>query len=47
MTLLSQWCEELERSAGKEGMSVLLYYGNKRTNVREEIEGGVQVVVTR
>ncbi|ORY91570.1 SNF2 family N-terminal domain-domain-containing protein [Leucosporidium creatinivorum] len=46
MTLLSQWCEELERSAGREGMSVLLYYGNKRTNVREEIEGGVQVVVT-
>lgn len=46
MTLLSQWCDELERSS-KDGMSVLMYYGNKRTNVQEEIDDGVQVVVTR
>lgn len=46
MTLLSQWCDELERSS-KDGMDVLMYYGNKRTNVQEEIDDGVQVVVTR
>ena len=46
MTLLSQWCDELERSS-KNGMSVLMYYGNKRTNVQDEIDDGVQVVVTR
>lgn len=57
MTLLSQWCDELERSAvsskgGKKGMKVLLYYGNKRESggaggLEREIEsGGWEVVVT-
>jgi hypothetical protein len=46
MTLLSQWCDELERSS-KDGMDVLQYYGNKRTNVQEAIDEGTQVVVTR
>lgn len=46
MTLLSQWCDELQRSS-KDGMSVLMYYGSNRTNVQDEIDDGVQVVVTR
>lgn len=46
MTLLSQWCDELERSS-KDGMQVLLYYGSNRSNLQAEIEGGIEVVVTR
>lgn len=46
MTLLSQWCQELQRSS-KGGMNVLMYYGADRTSIQEEIEGGVEVVVTR
>ncbi|KAI5480346.1 hypothetical protein MNV49_000921 [Pseudohyphozyma bogoriensis] len=43
MTLLSQWCSEIERSTN---FRVLLYYGNNRTSIQEEIEGGIDVVVT-
>ena len=46
MTLLSQWCEELQKSS-KDGMNVLMYYGTNRRSVQEEIDSGVQVVVTR
>lgn len=45
MTLLSQWCEELERSSVG-GMNVLMYYGSNRTSIQDEIDAGVQVVVT-
>jgi hypothetical protein len=46
MTLLSQWCDELERSSNGQ-LSVLMYYGSDRTNIQEEIASGVDVVVTR
>ncbi|GAA6046444.1 hypothetical protein JCM3770_004927 [Rhodotorula araucariae] len=49
MTLLSQWCDELERSSRGRKMRVLMYYGNKRESGGEllrEIEEGVDVVVT-
>ncbi len=45
MTLLAQWVEELERSS-KDDIYVLMYYGNQRTDLRAEIEAGVDVVVT-
>ncbi|KAK4057901.1 DNA helicase rad5 [Microbotryomycetes sp. JL221] len=45
MTLLSQWCEELQR-ASKEGLNVLMYYGNNRTDLQDEIDSGIDVVVT-
>lgn len=50
MTLLSQWCDELERSSKGKKMRVLMYYGNKRESGAElarEIDEGVDVVVTR
>ncbi|BGP39099.1 DNA helicase rad5 [Rhodotorula kratochvilovae] len=49
MTLLSQWCDELERSSKGRKMRVLMYYGNKRESGGEllrEIDEGVDVVVT-
>ncbi|TNY22091.1 SNF2 family N-terminal domain-containing protein [Rhodotorula diobovata] len=49
MTLLSQWCDELERSSKGKKMRVLMYYGNKRESGAElarEIDEGVDVVVT-
>ncbi|BGP15266.1 DNA helicase rad5 [Rhodosporidiobolus nylandii] len=53
MTLVGQWCDELERSAkgkGGRGMKVLLHYGPGRLSgdglVREIEAGGVDVVVT-
>ncbi|KAK4698930.1 DNA repair protein RAD5, partial [Phenoliferia sp. Uapishka_3] len=45
MTLISQWCEELQRSSGG-GLNVLMYYGADRSSIEEELEGGVDVVVT-
>ncbi|KAL8292853.1 hypothetical protein RQP46_000547 [Phenoliferia psychrophenolica] len=45
MTLLSQWCDELERSSGG-GLTVCMYYGADRANVQEQIDAGVDVVVT-
>lgn len=45
MTLISQWVLELERSS-KNGMNVLMYYGTNRTSIQDEIDSGVQVVVT-
>ena len=51
MTLLSQWCDELERSSKeKGGLRVLMYYGAGRSSgkgLQEEIDAGVDVVVTR
>lgn len=50
MTLLSQWCDELERSSRGGKMRVLMYYGNKResgADLLQEIDEGVDVVVTR
>lgn len=51
MTLLSQWCDELERSSKqKGGLRVLMYYGAGRSSAKglqEEIDSGVDVVVTR
>lgn len=46
MTLLSQWCDEIERSSNAE-MNVVMYYGTNRSNLQEEIDAGVDVVVTR
>ncbi|GAA6004576.1 hypothetical protein JCM11491_002156 [Sporobolomyces phaffii] len=50
MTLLSQWCDELERSSKqKGGLRVLMYYGAGRSSgkgLQEEIDSGVDVVVT-
>ncbi|GJN89752.1 hypothetical protein Rhopal_002741-T1 [Rhodotorula paludigena] len=49
MTLLSQWCDELERSSRGGKMRVLMYYGNKResgADLLQEIDEGVDVVVT-
>ncbi|KWU47480.1 hypothetical protein RHOSPDRAFT_30907 [Rhodotorula sp. JG-1b] len=49
MTLISQWCDELERSSKGRRMRVLMYYGNKResaSDLLQEIEEGVDVVVT-
>ncbi|GAA5855673.1 hypothetical protein JCM8547_001639 [Rhodosporidiobolus lusitaniae] len=53
MTLISQWCDELERSAkagGGGGLRVTMYYGNKRESggeLERMIEAGeVDVVVT-
>ncbi|GAA5863251.1 hypothetical protein JCM1840_002523 [Sporobolomyces johnsonii] len=49
MTLLSQWCDELERSSKKGKLRVLMYYGAKRgtgKGLQEEIDGGVDVVIT-
>ncbi|GAA5955129.1 hypothetical protein JCM3765_003203 [Sporobolomyces pararoseus] len=54
MTLLSQWCDELERSSKNNkkkggGLRVLMYYGSGRMsgkNLLEEIQSGVDVVVT-
>ncbi|GAA6061262.1 hypothetical protein JCM10212_000703 [Sporobolomyces blumeae] len=50
MTLLSQWCDELERSStDKGGLRVLMYYGAGRSSAKglqEEIDSGVDVVVT-
>lgn len=45
MTLLSQWCSELEKSSDN-NLTVLMYYGSSRTSIQEEIESGVDVVVT-
>ena len=45
MSLLAQWVTELERSS-KDGMEVLLYYGSDRGQVKEHVDGGVQVVVS-
>lgn len=50
MTLISQWCDELERSSKGGELRVLMYYGNKResgADLQQEIDGGVDVVVTR
>ncbi|BGP07126.1 DNA helicase rad5 [Rhodotorula toruloides] len=49
MTLISQWCDELERSSKGGELRVLMYYGNKResgADLQQEIDGGVDVVVT-
>ncbi|GAA5986669.1 hypothetical protein JCM10908_003851 [Rhodotorula pacifica] len=49
MTLISQWCDELERSSKGGRLRVLMYYGNKResaSDLQQEIEEGVDVVVT-
>ncbi|GAA5920015.1 hypothetical protein JCM1841_000379 [Sporobolomyces salmonicolor] len=49
MTLLSQWCDELERSSKKGKLRVLMYYGAKRgtgKGLQEEIDGGVDVIIT-
>ncbi|KAM0788905.1 hypothetical protein ACM66B_002987 [Microbotryomycetes sp. NB124-2] len=45
MTLIGQWCEELQRSS-KEGLNVLMYYGSNRTDLQDEIDSGIDVVVT-
>jgi len=50
MTLLSQWCDELERSSKGRKMRVVMYYGNKResgSDLLRDIDEGVDVVVTR
>ncbi|GAA5841303.1 hypothetical protein JCM9279_000609 [Rhodotorula babjevae] len=49
MTLLSQWCDELERSSKGRKMRVVMYYGNKResgSDLLRDIDEGVDVVVT-
>ncbi|KPV77426.1 uncharacterized protein RHOBADRAFT_51281 [Rhodotorula graminis WP1] len=49
MTLLSQWCDELERSSKGRKMRVVMYYGNKResgSDLMRDIDEGVDVVVT-
>ncbi|KAK4055576.1 DNA helicase rad5 [Microbotryomycetes sp. JL201] len=45
MTLIGQWCEELQRSS-KDGLNVLMYYGSNRTDLQDEIDSGIDVVVT-
>ncbi|SCV70982.1 BQ2448_3744 [Microbotryum intermedium] len=45
MTLLNQWVRELEKCS-RDGMQVLQYYGQSRSRVQEQIDAGVEVVVT-
>ncbi|SGY79936.1 BQ5605_C008g05254 [Microbotryum silenes-dioicae] len=45
MTLLNQWVRELEKCS-RDGMQVLQYYGNSRSMLQEQIDAGVEVVVT-
>lgn len=46
MTLMSQWRDELERSSNGD-LSVLMYYGGDRGSVQDELDSGVDVIVTR
>lgn len=46
MTLLSQWCDELQRSSDG-ALTVLMYYGADRASIQDELDSGVDVVVTR
>lgn len=46
MSLLAQWRDEIERCSGK-NMRVHMYYGAGKTDLEEELEDGVDVILTR
>ena len=46
MSLLSQWRDELQRTAEGDELPVIVYYGTQRSNVLDELDAGASVVVT-
>lgn len=45
MTLMDQWASELRRSSN-EDIRLVTFHGSNRTNVFEEVQGGVDIVIT-